>query len=282
VSGEPIDHDELLARLRRRAADPQRRTTERPSQFAAQTRSMDFGSLLSMLGSVSSDLDRVVAANRSGLVDPAGSARAQAFDDAMRTPASSSLPEPATPAALSQAEAVIGTALPPVLRRAYLEIADGGFGPGEGLLSLDEVIAARAELQRGEVLPRGRRWPDGLIPVVDHHPGFTCVETTSGRVLDWDPEGLSERSSEARFLRSFREEASSVEAWLDHWASSRTVEERMADVMRQSQIDGARRSRAEIAKKTPEERAQMGLPEVGWEKVVWGGIGLDEDDDPPA
>jgi hypothetical protein len=26
-----------------------------------------------------------------------------------------------------------------------------------------------------------------------------------------------------------------------------------------------------------EERRAMGLPDVGWEKVVWGGIGLDED-----
>jgi hypothetical protein len=35
-----------------------------------------------------------------------------------------------------------------------------------------------------------------------------------------------------------------------------------------------------IAAMTAEERAAMGLPEVGWEKVVWGGIGLEEDDDP--
>jgi len=28
---------------------------------------------------------------------------------------------------------------------------------------------------------------------------------------------------------------------------------------------------------SPEERAAMGLPESGWEHVVWGGLGLDED-----
>jgi hypothetical protein len=32
-----------------------------------------------------------------------------------------------------------------------------------------------------------------------------------------------------------------------------------------------------IAAMTTEARAAMGLPEVGWEAVVWGGIGLDED-----
>jgi hypothetical protein len=36
--------------------------------------------------------------------------------------------------------------------------------------------------------------------------------------------------------------------------------------------------RARIAAMTPEERAAMGLPAVGWERVVWGGIGLDEDE----
>jgi hypothetical protein len=34
-----------------------------------------------------------------------------------------------------------------------------------------------------------------------------------------------------------------------------------------------------IAAMTPTERAAMGLPEVGWERVGWGGLGLDEDDD---
>lgn len=28
---------------------------------------------------------------------------------------------------------------------------------------------------------------------------------------------------------------------------------------------------------TPGQRAAMGLPEVGWERVVWGGLGLDDD-----
>ena len=47
--------------------------------------------------------------------------------------------------------------------------------------------------------------------------------------------------------------------------------------MARSQVEEARKARAHIAAMTPEARAAMGLPEVGWEKVVWGGIGLDED-----
>ena len=53
----------------------------------------------------------------------------------------------------------------------------------------------------------------------------------------------------------------------------------MAEVMARSQVEEARKARAQIAAMTPEARAAMGLPEVGWERVVWGGIGLDEDDD---
>ena len=36
-------------------------------------------------------------------------------------------------------------------------------------------------------------------------PGWDCVEAATGRVIAWDPEDLSERSSEAVFARSFRE-----------------------------------------------------------------------------
>jgi hypothetical protein len=53
----------------------------------------------------------------------------------------------------------------------------------------------------------------------------------------------------------------------------------MAELMARSQVEESRTSRAMISAMTPQERAAMGLPEVGWERVVWGGLGLDEDDD---
>jgi hypothetical protein len=42
----------------------------------------------------------------------------------------------------------------------------------------------------------------------------------------------------------------------------------------------ARASREAIRRMAPEERAAMGLPEDGWEQVVWGGLSLDEDEPP--
>jgi hypothetical protein len=42
-------------------------------------------------------------------------------------------------------------------------------------------------------------------------------------------------------------------------------------------IAEARRSRATIAAMTAEQRTAMGLPAVGWERVVWNGLGLDDE-----
>jgi hypothetical protein len=40
---------------------------------------------------------------------------------------------PVTPADLLHAETLLGFALPPLLKRIYLEVGNGGFGPGYGL-----------------------------------------------------------------------------------------------------------------------------------------------------
>jgi hypothetical protein len=132
------------------------------------------------------------------------------------------------------------------------------------------------------MMPRGREWPAELLPVVSMDPGWDCVEATTGRVIAWDPEELGERSSEDRFRRSFTEAHPTVEAWLAAWLDRRTAEEERADMMARFmapdyQVQQAREARAAIGRQTPEERAAMGLPAVGWEKVVWGGLGWDED-----
>jgi hypothetical protein len=43
---------------------------------------------------------------------------------------------PASESAVAEAEAIIGHRLPPLLRRLYREVANGGFGPGSGLLGV--------------------------------------------------------------------------------------------------------------------------------------------------
>ncbi|WP_182907445.1 hypothetical protein [Microbispora sp. H13382] len=43
---------------------------------------------------------------------------------------------PASPEAVDEVEQVIGHPLPPLLRRLYLEAANGGFGPRDGVLGV--------------------------------------------------------------------------------------------------------------------------------------------------
>ncbi|MDQ1009948.1 hypothetical protein QFZ82_004433 [Streptomyces sp. V4I23] len=81
------------------------------------------------------------------------------------------LPPPAPPEAVAEAEEAIGFPLPPLLRRLYLEVANGGFGPDEGILG---VSGGRAQGNFGEIAelyqdgpdPSGRI-PAGLVPVYD-------------------------------------------------------------------------------------------------------------------
>jgi hypothetical protein len=89
-----------------------------------------------------------------------------------------------------------------------------------------------ADARRHE-LPRGRTWPDGLLPVVERDPGYYCVDCTSpeGRVVDWDPEELGEFRGEKAFAASFSEEAPSVEAWLESWVGGKTQAEQHAEMM---------------------------------------------------
>ncbi|MGJ5748784.1 hypothetical protein FB563_6341 [Streptomyces puniciscabiei] len=42
--------------------------------------------------------------------------------------AAGELPPPAPPEAVAELEAVVGHPMPPLLKRIYLEVADGGFG----------------------------------------------------------------------------------------------------------------------------------------------------------
>lgn len=125
-------------------------------------------------------------------------------------------------------------------------------------------------------------WPAGLIPVVDESPTWICLDATSslGRVVRFDAEEIDYGGWDA----AFTEAAPSLSAWLGAWVGSRPAQEVMEEQMSaafspESQVAEARRARAMIAAMSVEERRAMGLPDDGWEAVVWGGIGLEEDDE---
>jgi SMI1 / KNR4 family (SUKH-1) len=265
------ESDALIERLRTRAADPERRVDVRQNQFMAGVSSMDLGGLLGMLGSVSGDLQRVVAANQAGTpIDADLHARTEALGSAMSTPVASSLPPPATSEAVAAVEARLGVGLPPFLRRVYLEVADGGFGPGGGLLGLSAAMTALEQMRTGDELPRGRSWPDTLLPVVERDPGLYGVDcsTPEGRVVDWDPEELTEFAGEAAFAASFADEAPSVEAWLETWVGGKTQAEQHAEMMRDAMSNAMAQSRAHFAAMTPEQKAAFGLTDDEWAELM--------------
>jgi len=272
------DADELIERLRARAADPDRRADVRQSQFMAGISTLDLGGLMGMLGSVSGDLQRVVAANQGGAsIDPSLHARAQAIGASMTTPVGTTLPGPADPAAIASLEGSLGATLPAFLRRVYLEVADGGFGPGVGLLGVAAAGSAYTRMREGSELPRGRAWPDALLPVVERDPGFYCVDCSSvdGRVIDWDPEELGQFSGEKAFAKSFADEAPSVEAWLATWVGGKTQAEQQAEMMQSAMAKAQEQTRAYWRNMSPEQRASYGLSDAAMRQL------MGEDEDPP-
>jgi hypothetical protein len=200
---------------------------------------------------------------------------------------------PASAGDVGATEAALGLTLPAVVVRLYTEIADGGFGPGEGLLSLAAIVDETRRLRSGDVLPRKRTWPPTLIPVVRLEQGWTCVDTATGSVVDWDPEDLPEWASAARFRESFMERSPSVEAWLGRWVTKKipadrnkpSVRERKARMLAHAGSPAQRaiqgRKAVAMLAEAPVQRAELGLPEEGWEAVVLGWY-LDDDAHKPT
>jgi hypothetical protein len=280
-SGEHVDR--LIRALKERAADPRRRVDHSQSIFDKEVRTLDLSGLLSQLGRVRNDLQLLVAGNPPGKIDPELAARAEKIGRDMETPVPSVLPGAASQSLLVETESRLSLQLPPLLRRVYAEVADGGFGPGNGLLPLADVASTYRDLLGGEALPRNRSWPAKLLPIVQESAVMTCIDLSSdgNPVVKWDPDGLREHSSESLWARSFTEEATSLSEWLERWidrpSALEAQQEQLGARIIQSQIELARQSRARIAAMTAAERRAMGLPEVGWERVVWGGIGLEDD-----
>jgi hypothetical protein len=85
--------------------------------------------------------------------------------EALRIVASAgTLPLPAKPGAVAAAEEAIGFSLPPLLRRLYVEVANGGFGAKEGILGVGGGAAQSNFADVAELYQDGSN-PSGRIPV---------------------------------------------------------------------------------------------------------------------
>ncbi|HEV7403649.1 MAG TPA: SMI1/KNR4 family protein [Chthoniobacteraceae bacterium] len=137
---------------------------------------------------------------------------------------------PATEAELAKAEESLGFALPPLLRRLYGEIGNGGFGPG-CLLPLFTPpnwppprefpggVVNRYHHYREEALeasldddpsdPRLRHWKARRLPISDLGCNMdVCVDSDKPGLPVWRVE-----------YPGIRREAPSLVAWLERWLS---------------------------------------------------------------
>jgi hypothetical protein len=121
----------------------------------------------------------------------------------------------------------LGFALPPLMKRIYIEIGNGGFGPAYGLIGLsngvpdcDGMTAPELyELFRGSSTDEPNwKWPEGLLPVCDWGCAIrSCIDCTDPnfRMRLFDP-NVHDGDD---WADSFFEESSSFEAWITAWAS---------------------------------------------------------------
>jgi hypothetical protein len=104
---------------------------------------------------------------------------------------------PASPAAVKEAEDLLGPPLPLLLRRLYLEVGNGGFGLGYGILGVrgghrahgDTAVDIYLQVRSG-ALSAWRSMPAGLLAVCHWGCGiysFVDCADSQARMWAWDP-----------------------------------------------------------------------------------------------
>lgn len=137
-------------------------------------------------------------------------------------------PPPASADAIRESEHAFGFALPAALRQVYGLVANGGFGPGYGLLGLvggatdefGDTAVSRYVADRGSP---DLIWPEGLVTLCSWGDEIaSCVEARSeaGPVSVFDPGALAYGAEmevlDARACLFFHRP--SVAEWLLAWA----------------------------------------------------------------
>jgi hypothetical protein len=115
-------------------------------------------------------MDSLIARIKTRVADPL-----RALDAATWVVPTPTVRRPATPAEVDAAERALGFPIPPLLRRLYTEVGNGGFGPKYGLEGVPTVPPApgRADIvalyeQYSEPPPETPvfQWPRGLVPLI--------------------------------------------------------------------------------------------------------------------
>lgn len=117
---------------------------------------------------------------------------------------------------LAAAERELGFALPELLRWLYSEVANGGFGPGAGLLGVrgGHTDMDGRTISGSYLALRLHSWPQGVLPLCELGAGArSCVDRRdpNNSILTVDAAGMT-RTSHTLF------------SWLYAWASGVDIE----------------------------------------------------------
>lgn len=160
---------------------------------------------------------------------------------------------PATPEAVQEAEAVIGHTLPRLLRRLYLEVGNGGFGPGYGILGLrgGHHVGGQTALDLYRRATPSSEWsflPPGLLPLCAWGCSiysFTDCSHPDGRMWAFDPNG-GPAGREGLFDQEVK-----LGDWLDQWVAGKLYQPAVIQDAMTGQLRGA--TNAEIEAMLPPE-----------------------------
>ncbi|KOG31660.1 hypothetical protein ADK37_30095 [Streptomyces resistomycificus] len=127
------------------------------------------------------------------------------------------LPGPASAENVAAFERVVGYPMPKLLRRMYLEVANGGFGPWEAVSLTDtgdwfSDCADITTAYRDFVDPE-HGLPPGIVPLMDRGCAmWTLIDfrTEDGQIWDWDPNLCCTRHASAPLGQSLAQ-------WLIDW-----------------------------------------------------------------
>jgi hypothetical protein len=228
-------HDELIARLRARVDDVDRRVDERTDALTDMVSALPLEHLLGVVRDGGAALRDVVAANQSGEPvawepAPSGGVMVGGFDIAglfglMSTPVVAERRPPASRSDVARVEAALGVRLPALLVRAYTEVADGGFGPGVGLLPLLDRAGPRTgslvdeyeSLCEASEHGYGAPWPRHLVPIAAWSDAvYAVVDTSAGDHPVWELD-LADLEDEDDEPWACEPTVPSLAEWLQRW-----------------------------------------------------------------
>jgi hypothetical protein len=263
---------DLFKRIAERANDPMRRTAMSGAQASAQP--LDLGSLMS-------DFQKHAPPQAQGLLGALGKMQGMFGGSmpgftmmgpgGMMSVGMPTGPQPLAPPpgeqALKDAEKAIGRPLPDEVQQLYA-IGDGGFGPGEGLMPLAELVEKYREVTHEPYGPLGQDWPKRLLPLFNEDPVLSCIDMDSGEIVAWDPEEIEDEDSDEDWQRSFKPEHPSLAALMQQWLGEETIEDMMQREMRAAQDKMADEWIERLEKQSEAARAGHGFSGPDWREQV--------------